>query len=49
MIFKCCKHIRHFFKFRCICKCCEGEMDCENECNGGTNSDSNSSIDDGLF
>ncbi len=30
MSWSCCKHIKNFFKFRCMMRCCETELDCEN-------------------
>lgn len=33
MRFKCCKTIRHYFRCSFSCRCCEAEMDCENDLN----------------
>ena len=31
MSWKCCKNIKNFFKFKCVMKCCETSIDCEND------------------
>ena len=40
MSFKCCKTIKHWFRCKCFCKCCEAEMDCENDTYVNTKSNS---------
>ncbi len=37
MSWSCCKHIKNFFKFRCMMRCCETELDCENRLEGENN------------
>jgi len=31
MSWKCCKSIKNFFRFKCVMKCCETSIDCEND------------------
>lgn len=31
MKFKCCRRIKNWFKCRCYCRCCELDIDCEND------------------